>query len=261
MHSISILAYDIATSFNLKMLQVAAAEWGTVVSKDPVIVLFADEQYVAIFDYGSVVFFNCDVTSAQEWIERLTPFASRMSRQQYSDSFTIHVGKMEGESSTEELYVPEFSLDVVKLVAVVLSRSVSLEYFESLVDRSLGQLEDAVEQLAQTGKLVGSRKTLIQQAGLALNIRHELAYNLGLLDDPDIVWEGGARMYELYARLSQTFDVRERVQILQRKMDIITKSSEFIIQRIQDRTLTWQEYAIIVLFILDLIVIYWVGAK
>lgn len=261
MRSIPILAYDVATSFNLGSLRTAAADWGSVVSKDPVVIALPEEQYVAIFDYGSIVFFNCDAAATQKWIERLSPFVTRMSRQQYADSFTIHVGKAEGEFSTEELYVPEFSLDVVKLVAIVLSRSVSLEYFEFLVDRSLGQLEDSIEQLAHTGRLVGSRRNLTRQVGFALNIQHELAYSLGLLDDPDVVWGGGKRMYDIYVHLSQVFDIRERAQILQRKIDIITKSSEFIIQRIQERTLTWQEYAIIALFVLDLFVIYWVGAK
>lgn len=257
MRSIPILAYDVATSFNLKPLQVDAAAWGAVVSRDPVIVQLADDRYMVVFDYGSVVFFNFDEGAARLWLGKLTPFASRMGRQEFTDNFTLHVGKEDGELSTEELAVPEFTLDVVKLVAVVLSRSVSLEYFESLVERSLEQLEDAIEQLARTGRLMGTRNALTRQVGVALNIQHELAYNLGLLDDPDILWEGGHRIGKLYVQLSQTFDIRERVLVLQRKIDIIAKSSEFIILRLQERTLTWQEYAIIALFVIDIILIYW----
>lgn len=257
MKSIPILAYDVATSFNLKTLQVDAAAWGSVVARDPVIVQFADDRYIAVFDYGSVVFFNFDQEAARHWLGKLTPYASRMGREEFTDDFTLHVGKEDGGLSTEELEVPEFTLDVVKLVAVVLSRSVSLEYFESLVDRSLGQLEDSIEQLARTGRLKDTRKSLTMRVGVALNIQHELAYNLGLLDDPDIVWEGGHRMEKLYAHLSQTFDIRERAQAMQRKLDIIAKSSEFIILRLQERVLTWQEYAIIALFVIDIVLIYW----
>lgn len=257
MRSIPILAYDVATSFNLKPLQVDAAAWGAVVARDPVIVQFADDRYMAVFDYGSVVFFNFDEGAARLWLGKLTPYASRMGRQEYADNFTLHVGKEDGGPSTEELAVPEFTLDVVKLVAIVLSRSVSLEYFEFLVERSLEQLEDSIEQLARTGRLKDTRKALTMRVGVALNIQHELAYNLGLLDDPDIVWEGGHRMEKLYAHLSQTFDIRERAQAMQRKLDIIAKSSEFIILRLQERTLNWQEYAIIALFIIDIVLIYW----
>lgn len=257
MRSIPILAYDIATNFNLKALQLAASEWGEVIGRDPVIIAFPNERYIVIFDYGSVVFFNFDDTAARHWFDKLTPFSSRMGREIYADNFTLHVGKPEGEPSTEEVTVPEFTLDIVKLVAIVLSRSVSLEYFEFLVDRSLEQLEDSMEHLALTGRLTGSRLALTKQVGVGLNIQHELAYNLGLLDDPDILWEGGHRIEKLYTHLSQTFDIRERVQALQRKIDIIAKSSEFIILRLQERTLTWQEYAIIALFVIDIILIYW----
>ncbi len=257
MKSIPILAYDVATSFNLKALQVAAAEWGGIVARDPVIVQFPEERYMVVFDYGSIVFFNFTEETAHHWIGKLSAYASRMGRQEYADNFTLHVGKQDGELSTEEFSVPEFTLDIIKLVAIVLSRSVSLEYFEFLVDRSLEQLEDSIEQLAKKGRLVGSRNALTKQVGVGLNIQHELAYNLGLLDDPDILWEGGHRIEKLYTQLSQIFDIRERVQILQRKIDIIAKSSEFIIMRLQERTLTWQEYAIIALFVIDIVLIYW----
>lgn len=256
MHSIPILAFDVATNFNLKALQSAASKWGEVVARDPVIIAFPDKRYLVIFDYGSLVFFNFDKDAAARWIERLASFSSRMGREVYSDNFTLHVGKADGESSTEELTVPEFTLDIVKLVAVVLSRSVSLEYFEFLVDRSLAQLEDGIEQLAKTGRIRGSRRALTQQVGLSLNIQHELAYNLGILDDPDIVWSSGHHIDKLYIQLSKTFNIPERAQILQHKIDIIAKSSEFIIQRLQERTLTWQEYAIIALFVIDIVLIY-----
>jgi uncharacterized Rmd1/YagE family protein len=257
MRSIPILAYDVATSFNLKTLQVTAAEWGSIVSRDPVIVQFPDDRYMVVFDYGSLVFFNFTEETARHWINKLSDFATRWGREEFTDNFTLHVGKAEGEPSTEEFTVPEFTLDIVKLVAIVLSRSVSLEYFEFLVDRSLGQLEDTIEQLAFTGKITGSRTALTKQVGVGLNIQHELAYNLGLLDDPDILWEGGQRIGKLYTHLAQTFDIRERALALQRKIDIIAKSSEFIILRLQERTLTWQEYAIIALFVIDIILIYW----
>lgn len=257
MRSIPVLAYDIATSFNLKTLQVTAADWGSVVARDPVIVQFPDDRYMVVFDYGSIVFFNFTEETARHWISKLSPFATRLGREEYTDNFMLHVGKADGELSTEEFTVPEFTLDIVKLVAIVLSRSVSLEYFEFLVDRSLEQLEDTIEQLARSGKIVGSRKELTKQVGVGLNIQHELAYNLGLLDDPDILWEGGQRIEKLYTHLSLTFDIRERALALQRKIDVIAKSSEFIILRLQERTLTWQEYAIIALFVIDIILIYW----
>jgi uncharacterized Rmd1/YagE family protein len=139
----------------------------------------------------------------------------------------------------------------------VLSRSVSLEYFEDKIDRSLAQLEDTMEHLARKGRLMGTRRALAQQVGIALQIEHELAYNLGLLDNPDMIWESGHRIGKIYSHLARSFDIQDRVLILQRKLAIIQRSCEFIIHRLQDRTLTWQEYAIIALFVIDIILIYW----
>lgn len=257
MRSIPIVAYDVATSFDLPALATPAALWGAILSKDPLILHFSDKRYIVVFEYGSVVFFNFTTAEMRDWLTRLQPYAARMNRREFTDNFMLHVGAQEGETSKEELGVTEFNLDIVKLVAIVLSRSVSLEYYEDKLDRSLERLEDAVEQLSRTGKLVGDRQNLSRQVGVALNIQHELAYNLELLDDPDVVWESGRVIEKLYEQLTLTFDIRQRVQVLERKMAIVSKSGEFIIQRLHDRTMVRQEYAIIGLFILDLVLIFW----
>ena len=58
------------------------------------------------------------------------------------DDLIIRIGGEEKqETTTEQLWVKEESVDVIKLVAIVLSRSVSLEYYEDLIENTMAALK------------------------------------------------------------------------------------------------------------------------
>jgi len=256
LRSIPVLAFDVATSFDLAALRPEAETWGKVAERSPLIIEFSSDRYLVVFAYGSVVFFNFSADEARQQLERLRTYAVRANRREFTDTFTLYVGLRRSVTSTEEITVKSFCLDTVKLVATVLSRSVSLEYYEDLIDKNLGQLEESVDQLSREGRLVMRRRELVKTVGLALAIHHELAYNLQLLDDPDLLWERGPEMQQLYEHLSIQFSISQRAAALERKLNIIARSSEFIIERLQERTANLLEWAIIVLFVIDLVFIF-----
>lgn len=258
MKTISVYAYDIATSFDLGKLRPEVATWGkSLTGRSPLILELAGGQFVVVFEYGSVVCFNLTEPECRAWLERLRVFATRANRREFTDSFTLYVGGgRRSLASTKELTVKQLWQDVVLLVATVLSRSVGLEYYEDLIDRNLAKLEEIIEKLRQHGTFTARRRELVKQAGLALSIHHELAYNLQLLDEPDVVWERGAEMQKLYEHLAVQFSITKRSQALERKLEIIARSSEFIIERLQERTANLLELAIILLFVIDLVLIF-----
>ena len=255
--TISVLAYDVATSFDLTGLRPAAEAWGKLLERDPLIIEFEATKYMVVFEYGSVVFFNFSSAEISSWLGQLKVFAHRANRREFVDKFTLYIGdKKKKIATTEELTVKQFMLDVVKLVAIVLSRSVGLEYYEDLIDRRLAKLEQSVDVLSREGRFIFKRRELVKEVGLALAIQHELAYNLELLEAPDVVWERGEEMQTLYEHLAAQFSIATRAQVVERKLNIIARSSEFIIERLQDRTANFLEWAIIFLFVVDLVFIY-----
>ncbi len=257
MRTIPVRAFDVATSFDLTALRPEAEAWGKVVERSPLILELAGGVYVVVFAYGSLVTFNLELAEARAWLERLKPFSARANRREFSDTFTLYVGGSQRRlATTEELTVKQFFVDVVKLVATVLSRSVGLEYYEDLIDRNLARLEGSIDKLSREGRLVAKRRELVKEVGLALSIHHELAYNLQLLDEPDLVWERGSEMQQLYQHLAAQFSIVQRSQAVERKLNIIMRSSEFILERLQDRTANLLEWGIILLFVIDLVLIF-----
>ena len=61
---------------------------------------------------------------------------------------------------------------------------------------------------------------------------------------------------KLYEHLAAQFSISTRAQVVERKLNIIARSSEFILERLQDRTANLLEWAIIFLFVIDLVFIF-----
>jgi len=254
MDTITVKAFDVATSFDLKQFAPEVERVGSILKNNPLIADLGQGRYIAAFDYGSIVFFNLTDASVEGWIERVKPYAQRMNREYHTDEFQLILSPDQGSRiSTEELAVNKLDKDIVTLVSIVLSRSVALEYFEHLISQSLASLEEFIQRLAHEGRIVRKHRALIKQVGLALAIEHELAYNLEVLDEPDVVWEGGEEIERLYRNLSKMFDLGDRTEVIEKKLSLISRSSEFIISRLSDRRATLLELAIVILILVEIV--------
>ena len=147
----------------------------------------------------------------------------------------------------------EFSRDVATVVAVVLSRSVALEYYEGLVESSLEHLEATVQALASTGRIPRRQRQLTRQVGLALLIEHELAFSVGVFDEPDVIWDSSTRIDQLYRALTREFDLNDRTKVIQQKVSLISRWSTFVISRLEGNRAELLEWMIVVLILSEII--------
>lgn len=247
---IQVKAYDIARSADLKSLK--AVKFGKIVSEEPMI-WQSKNKYLAMFDYGVAVFFNYSreeiILAIAEIKKRVVGYKSKYAK----DDFIIYVGRPSAARSQESLGVKYLTLDEVRLVSIVLSRSVALEYYENLINDLLEKLDPIVHALSRRGHTHKSSRSLRKQIGLALSVQHELAYNLQVLDEPDVVWSGGQRVEELYKELANTFDLNLRVQILEKKLKIIADTNNFLIEQLQAKKANLLEWIIILLILFEII--------
>lgn len=245
---ISVKAFDVASTFDVNAARKIVEEelHGKVLHNNPLLVQFSQTKMVGVFDYGAVVFFDVQREERREIIEKLKKFAQRENSVYSEDDFVLnlasHAKKPEG---TDELFVRELNRDIALVVGTVLSRSVSVEYYEKLVGDALAQLEQPIASLQSTGKIPHTHRELTRKVGFALAVEQELAYTLSVFDDPDIVWDGGKPIEELYRNLKREFDLEDRIKIIQQKVSIISRSSTFVISRIEGQRSQILEWIII----------------
>ncbi len=253
--NIYVKAYDIARSADLAALK--DFSFGKVINQDPLIFQAARNQYLVIFDYGVVVFFNYSKEEIAQVIAALKDSVIGYKKIFAKDDFLLTIKGKKVLPSTEGASVSDLTLDYIKLISTVLSRSVALEYYEKLVDQTLGQMTMIVQKMAKRGWAGMSARKLNRQVGLALAIQNELAYNLEILDEPELLWSGSSQAMVLYRELVKNFDLNQRIQILDKKIKIIAESNQFVIDQLQTRQSHWLEWIVIILIALE--IVYFVG--
>jgi uncharacterized Rmd1/YagE family protein len=253
---IFVKAFDVASSYDLKMARDVLVNnfSGKVLNLNPLLVQIAPRKNVVLFDYGSIIFFNHTDAEITETLDTLRGCTLRPNRRFSEDEFVLNItSRLQMPEGTEELFIKEFTKDIAMVVSIVLSRSVSLEYYESLISDTFGRLEESVATLAREGRIQKNERTLTKEVGLAISVEQELAYNLSAFDEPEIVWSGGKKIDELYKRLKREFDLDDRIRAIQQKVSIISRSSTFVISRLEAQRAQVLEWIIIVLIAFEII--------
>jgi uncharacterized Rmd1/YagE family protein len=255
---IFVKAFDVASSYDLRETRKVFERqngW-KVVETIPLLVQADPKKFVGVFDYGSIVFFNVNAEEQKNLLDQLIPHAYRLNKTVSEDDFTLTVGqKARNPEGTEELVIKDFTRDIALVVGTVLSRSVSVEYYEKVVNNALAQIEEPMAALQHTGRIPWKERELTRRVGFALSVEQELAYTLAVLDDPDIVWDGGKRIEELYRDLKRQFDLDDRIKILQEKVSIISRSSTFVISRLEAQRSQMLEWIIILLIVFEIMLV------
>ena len=253
---IIVKALDYASEFDLKAARDAllSQAGGKMLEDNPLLVQVAKQKMIMVFDYGAVVLFDHTDEEIREVLKMIDPCALRKNKRISRDEFTLYLApRTKKPEGTDELTVKEVNRDIVMVVGVVLSRSVSVEYYESLVANALATFEDTISELATRGWMPRRRRELTKQVGFALSVEHELAYNISVLDDPDIVWDGGEKIEDLYASLKREFDLVDRIRLIQQKVSIISRSSTFVLGRLESQRSNMLEWIIILLILSEIV--------
>lgn len=255
---IFVKALDVASAYDLHAARKLLEEElkGKVLESTPLLIQFDPRRMVAVFDYGSIVFFNIDPRERTMLVDRLMPFAQRPNKTVSEDDFSLYLAAQPRDpEGTDELFVKELTRDIALLVGAVLSRSVSVEYYEKLVEDALAQLEVPIASLQSRGTIPQRERELTKKVGFALAVEHELAYTLSAFDEPAIVWDGGKRIEELYRRLKRQFDLEDRIRIIEQKVSLISRSSMFIIARLEGQRSMILEWIIILLIFVEILIV------
>ncbi len=119
---------------------------------------------------------------------------------------------------------------------------------EPTSDAALPSVPSGAPDAAGAGIVAG-----VDRAALA--VEHALAYNVLVLEDPDVVWDGGKDAEELYLALRREFDLEDRVKIIREKVSIIARSSTFIISRLEAQRSQLLEWGIILLIVGEIVLV------
>jgi uncharacterized Rmd1/YagE family protein len=120
--------------------------------------------------------------------------------------------------------VREFSLERLLIVSDALAKSVVLGRDEREVTNVFDTIEPFARELANFGKTSRNRTDLLKLMGNALLVQHRLSGRVAVGEKPDVLWDR-PDLERLYARLEDEYELSERAETLNRKLEVIADTA------------------------------------
>lgn len=221
-------------------------------AKDPLVVKAGESGYAALFRYGAVVLFGLSPIEEVTFLTNLkdltiVPFDSPEVENVELHRDTNSTGTVEGEI----IFLPEFDLNSLQIVANILAKSVILAYYEIKIASAFERIEPFANSLqhAEWGKK--QVKELLKQLGNALAVEHKMVGRVRVIDKPELLWEY-SEWDRFYLRLEKEFEIQERHLVLERKLALVYRTIETSLGLLQHNTNLRVEWYIVILIVVEI---------
>lgn len=218
------------------------------------LVLAAGERGLAmLFRYGAAVSFNLAPEEHRQLVAQLRERVQGTVNRPETEDTTIFVSPPNTDSviTTEGIGLYDFSLSRLKIVAIVLARSVALARYETAMAAAFDLVEPLALQVEQEAR--GRRmRELLRHIGGVLLIQHKMVGRVEIQEKPELIWDQ-PELERLYLRLEAEYELRERNAVLERKLAIISRTAETTINLLHNRRMLRVEWYIVVLIVIEVI--------
>lgn len=221
-------------------------------ASDPITIAAGAGGIAVLFRHGAVVLFNVTPLEEGELLRQLAPLVYQAYSTPEVESLDICIDASTREGMTGKvLNLADYAIERFQLVADILSKSTVLALYEARVSRSFDLVEPFAADLqhARIGRTGGE---LLQQIGTALMSEHNLVGRVEVIDKPEITWEH-PNLERLYLRLEDEFEIRERHLGLERKLDLVSRTAETVLELLQNRRSLRLEWYVVILILVEIV--------
>jgi len=215
------------------------------------------DSTIYIFNFGVVAFFNCEPDEQAELITRfLNEFSSVITGieadiSSVSDSVKIRIGE-DTRITFDSIDLPSAESDTLRIIALVLSHSVMLDYYEHHVDNLLELSITQLTESKKSGWIPRGIKRLRNFLVECMQTKQNIITNLFVLDSPEEVWES-PELDRLYQETRRMFDISLRFKSLDYKLKIIQENLSVILNVVSSRSGFWLELIIVLLILTEIV--------
>ncbi|HVZ73857.1 MAG TPA: RMD1 family protein [Polyangia bacterium] len=209
---------------------------------------------VYMFPSGALVFHNVGQAGREAEILRLRRALPRLSDAQVlTEEFSVReVDGARADIDGGVLVVDRLSRERADVVAITISQSAAMEYYERIVDQMFGETDRLVERLEKVGTMPVFTRKLHKFIGAAIGTRSEVLSVLHLFDKPDAAWDDPVAD-EIYVQLRAEFDLSDRHQALELKLRSVQDALELVTDVARDKRLVWLETSVVFLIVLEIV--------
>lgn len=264
MAALELHAYAFAATFRLA--DVAAAFEGAVATpdadKDRLIARFPSEndglpRMAFIYDFGAVVFVGLNATDRARHVAALTARLTTEPHAPLTEHFLVEqLPVAQPEVRFDRVLVPEASVAVLDIVALLLAQSAVMDYYREDVDE-IGQRSDRITRgLHTTGRIPESIRGLTRFIGSCMATRNDILASLALFDKPDATWDDPV-LDRVYIGLREELEIDDRFRVLESKLRSIQDNLVLFVEVSQSRSAWRLEFVVVVLILVEIGLTLW----
>ena len=233
-------------------LDLRSFEHTEMISNSPPGIKVGNEGLAILFRYGVVVLFNVQAAEQINFLEAIRHIIVEPLEQPEHEDMNILCDKMHMEGvETGQLFLKEFDIQRIHLVAHVLAKSVVLAYYETTVSSHFNRIEPLADMLSLKQRIESSSKQLLQHIGESLLIQGKMTGRVEIGEKPDVLWDF-PDLERLHLRLGDEFDLSERQTALERKIALISRTAETLLTILQNQRTLRVEWYIVILIVVEI---------
>jgi len=231
---------------------------GQVLSSSPLAVRTGSNGLAVLFRYGVAVFIGLSADEEAEFLERLQDRTFGKITSPEEEWAKIQIAKEAEEAIPVggPILVRELSLEKLLVVSDALAKSVVLGHDEREVTDVFDTIEPFARELAKFGKTSRSRTGLLKLMGNALLVQHRVSGRVAVGEKPDVLWDR-PDLERLYARLEDEYELIERVETLNRKLDVIADTASTLADIIDTKRSLRLEIIVVFLIAFEIVITFY----
>jgi uncharacterized Rmd1/YagE family protein len=207
-----------------------------------------------LFRYGVAVLIGLSPEDEIGFLEKLKPrIGGRLARFEEETAIVALAGEAEDQvQAGGPIQLRDMLPEKLLVIADVLAKSVVLADDEREVAKVFEIIEPFAKELADHGRTRRDRKGVLRLIGNALLVQHRVSGRVAIGEKPDALWER-PDLERLYARLEDEYELKERVDALNRKLAVVAETANTLADIIDTRRSLRLELIVVVLIAFEIV--------
>lgn len=219
----------------------------------PVMVAVGEQGCAVLLDYGAVVLFNLEPVEKVAFLTKLSSQVSESFADPETEEVEVQLNVVESERVKEgKILLHDFSVERLQIVADILAKSVVLSHYETSLATVFDQIEPFAASLQRENRSRSQSRELLRQLGTTLLVQHKIVGRVEIIDKPDLLWES-PQLENLYLRLEDEYEIRERHNALERKLELISQTAQTVLEFMQHSSSQRLEWYVVILIVVEIL--------
>jgi uncharacterized Rmd1/YagE family protein len=227
---------------------------GEILSNTPLSMRTPGNGIAVLFRYGVVVLIDMSPQQERDFLERISTYVSGKFDRREEEIATIRLTDADEDQVPVggPIQVKSMSHERLLVVADALAKSVVLAHDERQVASVFEVIEPFARDLATRGKARLDRTGILKLIGNALLVQQRVSGRVAIAEKPDALWDR-PDLERLYARLEDEYELRERVEALNRKLAVISETANTLADIIDTKRSLRLELIIVALIAFEVV--------